>query len=268
MSRDSIGNTFGVAAGVCGVCALLVSVAAVGLKSTQDYWVKIDTQKNILFASAADTEERTKFGKMSGAEIDEFFKANFEDIIVDLETGQDVTSEYPVPAEFRQIEVAELKKADAYTDIPSAEDVAKIKRRENHSHVYIRKDATVRYIFPIRGKGLWSTLKGFIALQPDLKTVAYLTFYEHKETPGLGGEVDNLSWKQQWEGKVVYNTAGDVAIQVVKGSAGNKFQIDGLSGATITSRGVQNMLTYWMGPEGFGQYIKSQKKTTSALASN
>lgn len=267
MSRDSIGNTFGVAAGVCGVCALLVSVAAVGLKSTQDYWVKIDTQKNILFAAAADTEERAKFGEMSGTEINTFFNENFEDIIIDLSTGEDVTNEYAVPADFRQIQAAELKKADAYTDIAASDDIAKIKRRENHSHVYIRKDDTVRYIFPIRGKGLWSTLKGFIALQPDLKTVSYLTFYEHKETPGLGGEVDNLSWKQQWDGKVVYNEKGEVAIQVVKGSGETKFQIDGLSGATITSRGVQNMLTYWMGPEGFGQFIEKQKKSSSALAS-
>ncbi len=147
-----------------------------------------------------------------------------------------------------------------YKDIEAEDDIGNIKRRELKSHVYIRTDDTKRYIFPVRGKGLWSTLKGFIALQPDLKTISYLTFYSHAETPGLGGEVDNEGWKEQWEGKVVYDENGEVVISVVKGGATTDYQVDGLSGATITSKGVQNMLVYWMGPEGFKPFIESQKQ--------
>jgi Na+-transporting NADH:ubiquinone oxidoreductase subunit C len=257
MQRDGIGYIFTVAGTVCAVCALFVSAAAIGLKSQQEYWVQIDTQRNILLAAAADDAERESFKKMSGAEVKDFFGTNFRNIIIDLETGEDVTGEYTDEQKvaFRQIEVAELRKAGQYTDIPPAEDLGQIKRRENRSHVYIRTDSTERYVFPVRGKGLWSTLKGFLALQPDLTTAAYLTYYSHAETPGLGGEVDNLGWRSRWNGKVLFDESGDVALTVVKGEATSDTQVDGLSGATITSKGVENMLRYWMGDQGFGPYL-------------
>jgi Na+-transporting NADH:ubiquinone oxidoreductase subunit C len=256
MQRDSIVYIFTVAGLTCAVCAFLVSAAAVGLKPLQEYWVQVDTQRNILLAAAADDAEREKFGKMTGPEVNEFFNQNFRNIVVDLETGEDVTDQYEGRlAAYRQIEAAELRKAGAYTDIPVAVDLGQIKRRENHSHVYIRQDSTQRYVFPVRGKGLWSTLKGFLALQPDLKTAAYLTFYSHAETPGLGGEVDNLGWKSRWDGKVLFDPEGQVVLTVVKGESAAETQIDGLSGATITSKGVENMIRYWMGEQGFGPYL-------------
>lgn len=257
MQRDSSTYIFAVAGSVCAVCALLVSASAIGLKPLQEYWVQVDTQRNILFAAAADDEERAKFKTMSGQEVSEFFAQNFKNIVIDLATGEDVTEQYAGKlASYRQIEVAELRKADQYTDIPAEVDLGQIKRRENHSHVYMRTDSTKRYVFPIRGKGLWSTLKGFLALQPDLKTAAYLTFYYHAETPGLGGEVDNAGWKSRWNGKVIFDESGNVALTVVKGDSKTDSQVDGLSGATITSKGVENMMRYWMGEQGFGPYLQ------------
>lgn len=264
MRRDSISFIFMVAGAVCGVCALLVSAAAIGLKPLQEKWVQIDTQRNILFAAAADDEERARFKKMSGQEVSDFFAANFRNIVIDLATGEDVTDQYQGRlAQYRQIEAAELRKKDQYTDIPMELDYGQIKRRENHSHVYLRTDSTQRYVFPVRGKGLWSTLKGFIALQPDLKKAAYLTFYSHAETPGLGGEVDNAGWKSRWNGKVMFNDEGNVVLTVVKGDSKTESEVDGLSGATITSKGVENMMRYWMGEQGFGPYLRRvrQEKT-------
>ncbi|MDP1560457.1 MAG: Na(+)-translocating NADH-quinone reductase subunit C [Pirellulaceae bacterium] len=256
MQSDTI-NVFKVAASVCAVCAFLVSAAAIGLKPYQEYWVQVDTQRNILLASAADDDERSKFKKMSGEEVKDFFGKNFRDIVIDLATGEEVTDQYEGRlASYRQIEVAELRKAGKYTDIPTASDLGQIKRRENHSHVYIRTDSTERYVFPVRGKGLWSTLKGFLALQPDLKTAAYLTFYSHAETPGLGGEVDNAGWKSRWNGKVLFDDDGNVQLTVVKGDSKTDSEVDGLSGATITSKGVENMVRYWMGDQGFGPYLQ------------
>jgi len=258
MQRDGIGYIFTVAGTVCAICAMLVSAAAIGLKSQQEYWVQVDTQRNILLAAAADDAERESFKKMSGAEVKDFFGSNFKNIIIDLATGEDVTAEYTdeQKAAFRQIEVAELRKAGQYSDIPTEKDLGQIKRRENHSHVYIRQDSTVRYVFPVRGKGLWSTLKGFLALQPDLTTAAYLTYFSHAETPGLGGEVDNAGWRSRWNGKVLFDEAGNVALTVVKGDATSETEVDGLSGATITSKGVENMLRFWMGDQGFGPYLR------------
>lgn len=264
MSRDSVAYIFTVAGSVCAACALLVSAAAVGLKPLQEHWVRVDTQRNILMAAAADDEERTKFATMSGDEVTKFFGENFRNIVIDLATGEDVTDQYSDIASFRQIEAAELRQAGAYMDIAPEDDKAQIKRRELHSHVYIRQDATVRYVFPIRGKGLWSTLKGFIALQPDLKTAAYLTFYSHAETPGLGGEVDNQGWKSRWNGKVLRDDSGNVVLTVVKGDSQSDTQVDGLSGATITSKGVQSMIQYWLGEQGFGPYLERAKAERSA----
>ena len=112
MQRDGIGYIFTVAGTVCAVCALCVSAAAIGLKAQQEYWVQIDTQRNILLAAAADDSERGTFKKMSGAEVSDFFGKNFSNIIIDLETGEDVSEAYgDRKAAFRQIEVAELRKA-------------------------------------------------------------------------------------------------------------------------------------------------------------
>ena len=111
---------------------------------------------------------------------------------------------------------------------------------------------------PIFGKGLWGTLYGYLALRSDLETIQGITFYQHKETPGLGGEVDNPSWKAQWEGVKLFDEEGAPAALVFKGPApsDNPFAVDGLSGATITSRGVTNLIRYWASEDGYGPYLR------------
>ncbi len=119
-----------------------------------------------------------------------------------------------------------------------------------------------KIVLPVHGYGLWSTLYGFLALEGDGNTVAGITFYEHGETAGLGGEVDNPAWKALWPGKAIYADDGRVALKVVKGAvnpkaAGAEHQVDGLSGATLTSRGVENLVSYWMGDAGYGPILKT-----------
>ena len=99
---------------------------------------------------------------------------------------------------------------------------------------------------------------GFLALDADGNTIRELIYYQHKETPGLGGEVQNPAWQALWNGKKLFNN-GEVAIQVKK-QAGtqNPYAVDALSGATLTSNGVQNTLSYWLGDNGFGPYLQRQ----------
>ena len=116
-----------------------------------------------------------------------------------------------------------------------------------------------KIILPVRGYGLWSTLHGYLALEKDGQTVAGLGFYQHTETPGLGGEVDNPRWKALWPGKKVYKD-GNVEIQLVKGSVdpasdSADYQIDGLAGATLTSNGVTNLVQFWLGEQGFQKFL-------------
>ena len=114
-------------------------------------------------------------------------------------------------------------------------------------------------VLPVEGLGLWSTLYGFIALDADLETVRGLSFYEHGETPGLGGEVDNPRWKALWPGRKVLADA-EPRIEVVRGRAGSTdedpYRVDGLAGATMTGRGVTNLLRFWLGEEGFRPYFE------------
>ena len=87
-----------------------------------------------------------------------------------------------------------------------------------------------------------------------------MKFYSHAETPGLGGEVDNPNWRAQWKDKNLYDDNGEVAIKVVKTGASGKYQIDALSGATITSTGVNNLVRFWVGKNGFGKFLKTTKE--------
>ena len=100
----------------------------------------------------------------------------------------------------------------------------------------------------------------FLALDGDLNSVAAINFYEHGETPGLGGEIENPRWRSLWEGKLIYDETGDVRLEVIKGNvdAANvaaAWQVDGISGSTLTGNGVTNMVRYWFGPDGFGPFL-------------
>ena len=101
------------------------------------------------------------------------------------------------------------------------EDIARLRRLEKYSLVYLVKDGDKikQIILPVRGKGLWSTMYAYVALDGDLNTIRGVSFYEHGETPGLGGEVENRSWQKGWQGKEVYNDSGEMDLQFVKGKA-------------------------------------------------
>ena len=122
-------------------------------------------------------------------------------------------------------------------------------------------DEIRQLVLPVHGYGLWSTLYGFIALENDLNTIKGLRFYEQGETPGLGGEVDNPKWRQQWKGKRIFDDNGELKIQVIHGHVTHNdpeadYKVDGISGATLTSKGVSNLLRFWLGDRGFGPYLK------------
>jgi Na+-transporting NADH:ubiquinone oxidoreductase subunit C len=161
---------------------------------------------------------------------------------------------------------AALKDASLSMPLSAEENLAGIRFLPKVLTIYSVQEAgkVSRWILPIAGKGLWSTMYGFIALDADLKTVRGLTFYEHGETPGLGGEVDNPSWKAQWNGKVAFDDAGAYLLKVIKGKVDMNgpealHQIDGLSGSTLTTRGVDNTIHFWLGDQGYGHWLKKMR---------
>lgn len=253
-SNDSIKKTLTVALLLCIVCSVIVSGAAVALKSQQAANKDLDRKTNILAAAGLYDPDK---------DVDELF-AQIQSRVVDLNTGEYTDA---VDADsYNQLKAAKdpaMSKA-----LSNSEDMAGIKRREQFATVYLveNEGKLERIILPVRGYGLWSTMHGFLALEADANTVIGLGFYQHGETPGLGGEIDNPKWKALWPGKKVFAEGSmNPELQVIKGSvdpasSGAEYKVDGLSGATLTSRGVGNLVQYWVGSEGFGPYLSKIRK--------
>ncbi len=262
-NKDSLKNTLLVAIGLCLVCSILVSLSAVALRPMQKANKELDQKQNVL--RAAGLLPSDALVDAQGRDVAEIF-ASFEARIVDLDTGEyvdgvDVATFDPIRA---------AKDLSASTELLKDEDAATLGRRENHSIVYLKRDANgglEKVVMPVRGYGLWGTLFGYLALEGDVNTIAGLGFYSHKETPGLGGEVDNPKWKALWPGVQLFDAKGIPALSLVKsrspeGSAAAQNEVDALSGATFTTKGVENMMRYWMGEGAFGPYLKKLKAGT------
>ncbi len=251
--RNTIAVTVVVAAVLCVVCSFFVSLAAVSLKEQQELNKELDRKANILRAAGLLRD---------GKNVSKLFDAYIKTKYVDLDTGEYVT--FAEGTEYDQRAAAVDPNQSVV--VPANPDYPALQRREKVSAVYFvypdpDSDEFEAVVLPVYTKGLWSTMYGFLALEKDLRTVRGLGFYEHGETPGLGGEVDNPKWKQQWSGKLAYDKDGEIALQVLKGSVNPDspnavYQVDGLSGATITSRGVTNLLNYWLSDDGFGKFLE------------
>ncbi len=249
--------TFLFAGAVCIVCAILVSSSAVSLSQRQKDNAALDKQRNVLVAAGlAGTEE-----SLSREEIQQRFEA-VRPIVVELETGE--IAEGVDAASFDQRRAT----ADPETSREAPPNPSRVRRLPRHALVYqvLGEGRNVTMlVLPIEGYGLWSTLYGFIALDADTKTIRGLTYYDHKETPGLGGEVDNPRWKSLWPGRIAYDKDWKPQITVIKGKAGSPEddpgRVDGLSGATITSRGVTSMLRFWLGEAGFAPFLRKFRES-------
>lgn len=246
---DDTKKTLIVAVGLCLFCSMIVSVAAVSLRPVQDANKLLDKQKNILQVAGLYDE---------GVNVAEAFSA-FEPRVLDLESG--TFSEMHDAATYDDRAAA----SDPTLSVSLSDDPAGIGRQAKAVTVYLLNDEAGeldKVILPIYGYGLWSTLYGFIALEENGNDIFGLQFYEHAETPGLGAEVDNPSWKAQWSGKALRDENGQLKITVAKGEGVGDMEnhhIDALAGATLTSVGVDNLVRFWMGEQGFAPFLEKLK---------
>ncbi len=252
-NKESISRTLTVALAVSLVSSVFVAGAAVSLKPLQTQNRLLDKQRSIAAIAGMGGRE------LPAAQVRALFGDTIKARLVNLETGE-FADDFDA-ATFDPLKAA--KDPQQSLRLTKEEDIASIKRRERFTTVYMIEDAQGRIetlILPIRGYGLWSTLHGFMALKGDLNTVVGLGFHEHAETPGLGGEVDNPRWRNQWAGKRLFDEQGQLAVQIVKGTVDPQasmaaYQVDGLAGATLTSNGVDNLLKFWLGEQGFGPFL-------------
>lgn len=248
-NNESIGKTFFVVIGLCLICAIFVAASAVGLRPKQAENKLLDAQKNILIAT----------GMLNGEDIKAQFEKHVQVRLVNLDTGEFVDQD-PLTYDYRK-----MMKDPAGSDmLDEKEDPAKIKSRAKVAPVYLAyvdgvESKNVSYVvLPIHGYGLWSTMHGFLALDKDGNTIKGLNYYEHGETPGLGGEIQNPKWVAQFVGKKLLDESGHPAIKILKPGNANpaaSSEVDGLSGATLTSNGVQNTFTFWSGAKGFAPFL-------------
>lgn len=250
MQQHSTAYTIGFAAAVCGVCSIFVAGSAVALKPRQIDNRILDRQANVL--SVAGLLE----GDPSAQEIRGLYEKYIEPVVVDMGSGEAQPSIDPLNFD----QQAAMK--DPATSVAAPPNAAKVPRLPKSGLVFkvMKENKLEAVIFPVQGKGLWSTLYGYLALDADGNTIKGITFYEHGETPGLGGEIDNPRWQALWPGRKAYGETGKPVIQVVKGQVGppseDPHKVDGLSGATITSRGVSDLVQFWLGENGYGPYVE------------
>lgn len=247
-ARDSIGRTLRVAFLVSLTCSSLVASAAVLLKPRREANEAHHMRRNVV--EVAGLLE-------PGQDVDALFEG-IETRVVDLQTGH-----YVEDVDELRFDPVEAAKDPALSlPVPEAWDVAGIGRRAKWSPVYlVRKDGQLTtIILPVYGRGLWSMMYGLIALEPDGSTIVGITFYEHGETPGLGDQIAKRPWRDLWAGKQLFDES-ELRVEVVKGRVPAddllaSYHVDGISGATLTGRGVTNLLKYWLGEHGYGPYLK------------
>lgn len=248
-AKHSSSKTLQVAFAVCLVCSLVVASAAVFLKPIQVANQVIERQRIIV--EIADLME-------SGLTVEQAFQ-QVDAVMVELSSGQ-VNDAFDA----EQFDITKAAKdVNLSSPLKRNEDPAQIRRKPKYLPVYrINDDAgeLKTLILPIYGYGLWSTLYGYLALQEDLRTIQGIRFHQHAETPGLGGEVDNPRWLALWEGKIAFDEQWEPRIELIKGTVGTStpdshHKVDGLSGATMTTNGITQLLNFWLGKEGFGPYL-------------
>jgi Na+-transporting NADH:ubiquinone oxidoreductase subunit C len=255
-------NTYiiGFATAVCLVCSIVVSTSAVSLRERQDRNRVLDRQTQVLVVAGLIEEGQ----KASPGEVEQLFEDNIQTRLVDLATG-----EYDGSVDAATYDQRKASKDPTASRVAPANN-AGVTRLPNLALVYQRVEGgqVQSLILPIEGKGLWSTLYGYLALATDTTTIEGITFYEHGETPGLGGEIDNPSWKSVWIGRQAFDENWQPAIEVIKGFAGpvaeDPYRVDGLSGATLTARGVSNLVRFWLGKDGFEPYLATLRAERSA----
>ena len=249
--------TIGFATAVCVVCALLVAASAVGLREKQEVNQLLYRQKNVLLAAGLVKPDE----RLSDRELLAAFDRNIRVRLVDLKTG-DLIAEGKMDARTYDQRKA---RSDPATSRAAPPNAAQISRVPNYGTVYFvvgaaDRDRIEQIVIPVEGVGMWGTMYGFLAIERDTTTISGLTYYDQKETPGLGGEAGNPRWQALWRGRKAYDENWEPRIRVIKGPAGPPAQdphrVDGLSGATITSNGITRTMQFWLGNDGYGPFLK------------
>lgn len=240
---------------VVGACSLLVSMAVVLLRPLQQDHKALEQARNVvqLLGSSAQV--------LNGSD-DQLLKAfrALDARVVDLESGRFQPGINAQDLDFDSTASQPSQK----TAIPVGEDIARLGFRAKLVTVYLVWDQGVldRIILPVQGMGMWSELRGFVALDPDLNTIADVSIYQQAETPGVGDQITQPGWLEKWRGRKIYDEDGVPQFAVASGkvepgSATALHNVDAISGATVSTDAVTALVRFWFGPWGYQSFLKN-----------
>jgi len=257
VKKDSPQKALLVVFAVALVCSILVSVAAIVLNPIQLRNQLVERSRNVIALTGLVPPGTA----LSGDEILEAVE-QLDIRVLNIDTGRFDDSLDPAEFDAR----AAVNDPDRSIAIPESEDIASLGRRSSYAVVYLvwDEDELSRIIFPIVGQGMWSTLRGFLALEADLNTIAAVSFYEQAETAGLGDQIMRPDWQAQWQGLQLFDNQGVFRFRIAggaveAGSPAARHEVDGLSGATVTGVAVTRLVAYWFGPNGYANFLDKLK---------
>lgn len=229
--RDGIARTLAVALGVALVCSFMVSAAVYWLRPMQLAYAEIGRNRAILEAAGLIGRDETVADREVAARF-----VTLEPLLFDTQTATFTTAVDARTYDYR----AAADDTDTSSAVPDARNTAGVARIARYLPLYRSSDPE-RVVLPIQGRGMWSTIYGYLALEGDLATVAGVGFYEHGETPGIGDRIEDPAWREGWRGRRAIGADGTVVLD-----------IDGITGATVTASAVERLARFWLGPDGYG----------------
>lgn len=234
------------------VVAFVLSLMSTGLKPIHDRNEAIFNKKAILSAIESELGDGVKADKLSDKEVVDIFDNSIEQLVVDV-NGNIVSPE--------QVE-AKGYKGGAAENVDMAKEKKKAPEEKIFPVFIYESNGEKTYIVSIRGIGLWDEIWGNVALKEDFSTIVGASFDHKGETPGLGAEIkDNSAFKAQFSGKSIYDENGEYTSVIVRkgGARNDRYEVDGISGATVTANGVSDML--YSGIQNYMPYFKSVTKS-------
>jgi Na+-transporting NADH:ubiquinone oxidoreductase subunit C len=244
LPNESRTKTLLVAFLVAAVCALMVSGATVLLRPIQTSNRAAEEQARIE-ALVRGIPGMADLLKQSGGTL--------STLVVDLKTGR--AAQEVTPATLQTV----LADTANWTSLEPGADIAGLGQRPDYAQIFLlRENGGVSLVLlPLTGQGYGGRIDAILALRGDMNTIAGIAITGHSETPGLGGRIEEPSWQSSFPGTEIRDQTGDLRFSVARGAASGPFEVDGITGATRTGRGVANMVRFWLGPDGYGPLISA-----------
>jgi len=260
MAGETRLRTLLVAAAVALACSALVSVAVLLLRPVQQSNALAERNRAILDAA----------GRLPAAADERAIADAYQTLdvrVVDLQ-AQTLGADGPV-ADPRLYDHWALPDDSPYVlDRPGTAAPGQPSQLPRYIPVYLvwSGSSLQRLVLPLHGPGMWSTLYAYLALEPDFRTIAAVVVYRHGETPGIGDRIEDPKWLRSWHGKQVYDARGDVAFDVTRSAGQSPYQVDLISGASVTSDNLGDVVRFWMGPQGYAPLLARLRGNGSALS--